>query len=251
MNITWDADLYANNFDYIRHYGKGVTELIDAPEGATVLDLGCGNGALTDVLHQKGYQVSGLDASPELLDSAKENYPEIPFIKGDARDFHLDEPVDAVFSNAVFHWIDEEDQDKMLACVYENLMNGGQFVFEFGGHGNNALIHKALDVEFAHHGYEYKMPFYFPTIGEYASRLERAGFKVVYATLFDRPTKLFSTSGMADWINMFVRTPFEGIPEAEKESIVEGAVERLRYPLSRDDKWYADYVRLRMKAIKE
>ncbi len=251
MNITWDADLYASNFEYILRYGAGVQDLIDAEKGASVLDLGCGNCDLTAALLEKGYVPQGLDASPELLAAAKENHPDIPVIQGDATDFTLEEPVDVIFSNAVFHWIDERDQDKMLRCVYNALKDDGQFVFEFGGYGNNNLIHNALDTEFSHHGYEYHMPFYFPSIGAYATRLERAGFKVTYATLFDRPTELFSNEGMSDWIHMFVQTPFENVPEEEKESIIQGAVERLRYPLKKDNVWYADYVRLRMKAVKD
>lgn len=251
MNITWDAELYASNFDYIHRYGEGVLSLIDAPEGAKALDLGCGNGELTASLKKRGYDVIGLDASPELLAEARKNHPDISFINGDACDFTLETQVDVVFSNAVFHWIDEERQDDMLRCVYNAMNRGGQFVFEFGGAGNNRLIHRALRKEFSQYGYEYHMPFYFPTIGEYAPRLERAGFKVTDAFLFDRPTELFSNNGMADWINMFVKTPFDQVREEDRKAIVEGAVDRLRYPLQQDDKWYADYVRLRMKAVKE
>ena len=251
MNITWDADLYEKKFDYIRRYGADLVELLDAPAGSAVLDLGCGNGALTEVLRERGYRGMGLDSSPELLAAAQKNHEDIRFLRGDARDFVLDDTVDAVFSNAVFHWIDREDQDKMLNSVFQALKPGGQFVFEFGGHGNNALIHAALEKEFRQFGYEYHIPFYFPTIGEYAGRLERAGFKVTYAILFPRPTELFSDSGMADWIRMFVKTPFLGVTPEDREGIIEGAVERLRYPLEQDGTWYADYVRLRMKAVKE
>lgn len=108
MNIKWDADKYTADFSFVHQYGSSVMELIDADEGSSVLDLGCGNGALTKALQGKGYAVKGLDASSELLNIARKNHPTIDFIQGDATAFVLSEPVDVVFSNAVFHWIDQE-----------------------------------------------------------------------------------------------------------------------------------------------
>ena len=66
-------------------------------------------------------------------DFAKEDQKGIRFVQGNACDFALAEPVDVVFSNAVFHWIDEGRQPDMLRCVYRALKPGGQFVFEMGG----------------------------------------------------------------------------------------------------------------------
>ena len=103
MNIAWDADKYTSNFSFVPAYGRGAAELIASPKGSRVLDLGCGNGALTGELRDRGFRVTGLDSSKELLSVAEKYYPELEFILGDATDFSLKEPVDAVFSNAVFH----------------------------------------------------------------------------------------------------------------------------------------------------
>ena len=137
----------------------------------------------------------------------------------------------------------------MLRCVRRALAGGGQFAFEFGGRGNNALIHKALGQACAERGLAYEMPFYVPTVGQYAALLEDAGFKVVYALLFDRPTPLANgEDGMRDWIDMFVKAPFESVDDDVRGVIVADAVEHLRPKLFRDGEWTADYVRLRMKA---
>ena len=251
MNIKWDANKYTADFSFVHQYGNSVIELIDADKGSSVLDLGCGNGALTKALQDKGYLVKGLDASGDLLDIAKEKYPAIDFIQGDAADFTLSEPVDVVFSNAVLHWINKDRQQNMLKCVYNALKSNGQFVFEFGGHRNNQKIHRALAAIFGEYGYCYEMPFYFPTIGEYAALLENVGFEVQYAVLFDRLTELKGDNGLKDWINMFIKTPFSVVKtEQEKEVIVDKAVEALRGDLSMNGKWYADYVRIRMKAAR-
>ena len=251
MNIQWDANKYTEDFSFVHQYGNSVMELIDADKGSRVLDLGCGNGALTKALQDKGFRVTGLDASEELLGIAKGKYPAIEFLRGDAAGFTLSEPVDVVFSNAVFHWIDRDRQMDMLQCVHNALKKRGQFVFEFGGHGNNQKIHSALTKAFSDYGYCYEMPFYFPTVGEYAVLLEKAGFEVRFAALFDRLTGLKGESGLKDWIHMFVKTPFSIVKtEREKAEIVEQAVEALRNDLFLNGKWYADYVRIRMKAVR-
>ena len=137
-----------------------------------------------------------------------------------------------------------------LGCVYNALNSGGQFVFEMGGIGNNALIHSALAKSFAEVGLDYVMPFYFPSIGEYSSMLEKTGFKIRYAVLFDRPTELKGENGLSDWINMFVKNPFIGVDEPLKSDIIKRAVDMLYNDLCKDGIWYADYVRLRMKVRK-
>ena len=81
--------------------------------------------------------------------------------------------------------------------------------------------------------------------------LEQAGFKVTYAVLFDRMTELQGENGLSDWIHMFIKTPFENISEIVQEEIITGTVKKLQKKLFYDDKWHADYVRIRMKAVKE
>ena len=251
MNISWDGAAYTSNFSFVHQYGQDVAALIEAGPESTVLDLGCGNEALSKLLCDRGYRVTGMDASPELLEIARANHPELEFIQADAANFSLAKPVDVVFSNAVLHWIDRDRQRDMMQCVYDALLEYGEFVFEMGGCGNNDLIHQALEQVFTEHGVAYKMPFYFPTIGEYAALLEQAGFQVKFAVLFDRPTELNGENGMKDWIKMFLKTPFSVVEqEAERERMMDEAVDRLRKKLYIKDKWYADYVRLRMRAIK-
>ena len=149
------------------------------------------------------------------------------------------------YGNSVIGLIDSPAGSRVLD------LGCGEFVFEMGGYGNNRLIHSALADTFAEHGYPYTMPFCFPTIGKYASLLETAGFKVTYAVLFDRPTKLDGEDGLKDWITMFVKTPFSVVrDEYEMNEILDQTVERLREDLFIDGSWYSDYVRLRMKAVR-
>lgn len=249
MNMQWDAKKYTDDFSFVHQYGSALLDMIEG-EHLSVLDLGCGNGALTGELTARGHDAEGIDASEELLHIARANYPELRFEQADAVNFQTDKQYDVVFSNAVFHWIDEEKQPDMLACVFKALKPGGQFIFEFGGYGNNALIHGALRGEFKKRKLTYKVPFYFPTIGRYTSLLERNGFLVRSALLLDRPAMLKGDDGLYDWIRMFVRAPFEGIDQALAEEIIRSAAAELKDALYHDGSWYADYVRLRCKAVK-
>lgn len=250
MNITWEAKKYAADFSFVPKYGQGLIDLIAAPAGSRVLDLGCGNGTLTQLLSDKGYRVTGLDSSTEQIALARQTYSGIVFQEGDATCFTLPDKVDAVFSNAVFHWIDKDRQPALLRCIASALKEHGELVCEMGGYGNNALIHQALQQEFARHGLAYRLPFYFPGIAEYATLMEQAGLQVRLALLFDRSTELKGEDGLYDWIRMFVRVPFAGLPEDLTEQIIRAAVSSLEGTLYQHGKWYADYVRLRMRAVK-
>lgn len=250
MNIYWDAEKYKQDFMFVPEYGAAVLDLLDAAPGARVVDLGCGNGALTRQLADRGYQVLGVDASPEQLALARQAYPDLIFREGNALDFALEQPADAIFSNAVLHWIDADKQQAMLDHIASQIRPNGLFVCEFGGKGCAEHVHAELERRFAAHGLHYRLTFYFPTIGEYAPLLEKAGFRVEYATLFDRPTRQVGPDGLADWIRMFDTAPFADVEPALADTIIAETVDALRPVLYHDDAWYVDYVRIRFKLRK-
>lgn len=250
MNIAWDAEKYAQDFSFVPQHGTELLALLEKEKVHTVLDLGCGNGVLTNQLSDAGFSVLGMDASEAQLSLARKNYPHLSFVRGDAASFTLQTPVDAVFSNAVLHWIDRESHPKMLACVFRALKSGGQFVFECGGDGNAEKIHGALRREFEKRHLDYRVSFYFPTVDAYTALLEQAGFTVDSAELFDRPTPLSGEDGLKNWIQMFIKEPFASIAEVQKDEIIAKAIESLRPLLYRDGVWIADYTRLRCKACK-
>ena len=162
-NIDWNASDYQKHFSFVPSYGESVMELLTKPEGAFVVDLGCGNGMLTKKLAEKGYHVLGVDDSETMLRLAEKNCSGISFQKGNAVDFSL-------------------NQQKMLDNICHQLVLGGEFVCEFGGYGCAEQVHSTLEKCFAAHGMTYPRVFYFPTIGTYAPMLEQAGFRVEYAS---------------------------------------------------------------------
>lgn len=250
MNIKWNAQNYKDNFHFVSQYGEDVISLLTVLKGSRVIDLGCGNGTLTKKLVEQGYDVIGIDASEDMITFAQKEYPTLSFSQGDALSFKLEEKADAIFSNAVFHWIDEKKQEAMIDNISKQLREGGELVCEFGGYGCGEAVHSELEKCFTKRGLIYPRTFYFPTVGEYAPILEKYGLRVEFATLFDRPTVQKSEHGVIDWINMFVTKPFEGMDNNIKNDILQEAENALRDCLFLDGKWYIDYVRIRIRARK-
>jgi len=251
--MKWNAELYDTKHDFVFQYGESVLELLEIKPGERILDLGCGTGHLTNKIKEHGAEVIGIDASADMIAKASELFPEVTFKVEDAADFHFDEPFDAVFSNAVLHWVHQADE--AIKCVYDSLKPGGRFVAEMGGKGNNAQVMAALRQVLEKHGYadlaKIKM-WYFPSLGDYTTRLENAGFRVTFAVHFDRPTLLKDgRDGVAKWLQMFGSAYFEGIDETEKEQILTEITDIVEPNYDKDGDWYIDYVRLRFVAIKE
>ena len=245
----WDSSAYDDGHAFVFEHGRGVVELLDAQPGERVLDLGCGTGHLTHEIAETGADVVGLDRSAEMIETARETYPDGRFVRGDARTFAFEEPFDAVFSNAALHWIPE--QDAVLASVSDGLKPGGRFVAELGGIGNLEAIIDAVRTAAAKRGYDIENPWYFPSVGEYATELESNGFEVRYATLFDRPTELENgADGLASWLEMFGDSLFESIPDADREAIISDVERELRDERFEEGRWIADYRRLQFVAVR-
>ena len=244
----WDANLYDDRHAFVWQHGSSLVDLLDPQPGERILDLGCGTGPLTASLAQKGAVVVGLDQSAEMLAQAKAAYPHLPFVQGDARDFSFPEPFDAVFSNAVLHWV--RPPEAVIRCVRNGLRPGGRFVAELGGRGNVRLIESALLQAARRVGVASEGPgWYFPGVSEYTALLEAEGLEVRYAILFDRPTPLQGESGMRDWVAMFARGVLDSAPAEQREDFLHAVEEAVRPVLFRDGSWSADYRRLRIVAV--
>jgi trans-aconitate methyltransferase len=248
----WDTSLYDGRHSFVWKYAEGVIELLAPQPGERILDLGCGTGHLTKKIASVGAEVVGLDASGEMIEEARKNYPDIRFEVGDGAGFHFENPFDAVFSNAAIHWM--RRPEAVIRSVWNALKPAGRFVAEFGGRGNVEAIHEAINRAVAAHGFiplDESSLLYFPSLGEYATLLEGQGFRVTFATHFDRPTPLEEGDrGLRNWIAMFGDKFISVAPRELHEEIIREIEERLRPALYRQGRWFADYRRLRISAIK-
>lgn len=248
--IGWNTDLYDNHHGFVARYGEDLINWLRPEEGERILDLGCGTGSLTSQISQYGARVTGIDASEDMITKAKAGYPQIDFFTQDARFFSLPGNFDAVFSNATLHWIQE--QDLVLAAVYRSLRPGGRFVLEMGGQGNIKHIEDAVRQALIETGSQEQTAesWFFPSPATYSALLEKHGFTVRSLAFFDRKTPLEGEEGMQNWINMFGSFFFRNTHPVTRDAVIRRAAEQLRPVYYQNGTWYADYVRLRIIAVK-
>jgi len=246
----WNARLYDDKHSFVWKYGESLLALLDPQRGERIVDLGCGTGHLTARIAAAGADVVGLDSSAEMIDEARRLYPDIRFEVADARTFGADEPCDAVFSNAVLHWVKEPQA--VAERVAAALKPGGRFVAELGGRGNTRRITAALGRQVQAFGVEgFEFPWYYPSVGEYSRILEKRGLEVTFATLFDRPTPLEGEHGLRKWLEMFAGSLLVRLAPEARDAFLAAVEDDLRPALYRDNTWLADYRRLRIVAVRQ
>jgi len=139
---TWDAATYDRVADPQEAWAREVLDRSQITREDTVLDAGCGSGRVTRLVLERAGRVVAVDADPDMVAKARAALPpEVEVRRQDLLDLTVDEPVDVVFSNAVFHWI--ADHERLFARVHAALKPGGRLVAQCGGHGNIAHV---LDV---------------------------------------------------------------------------------------------------------
>ena len=248
VSQSWNAAQYAQQGRFVADLAGGVLDLLAPRPGERILDLGCGDGALTAKIAASGAEVVGIDSSPSMVEAARALELNVQLMNGEVLPF--DAEFDAVFSNAALHWV--RNQDAMLAGVHRALKPGGRFVAEMGGHGNIAAIRVALAGVLRQWGLDaYTMDNnFFPSDTQYRSRLEVAGFAVDEIALIPRPTKL-PESGMRGWLETFRCGLLDQLPAERRKQAIEETVAFLMPVLyTAESGWTADYVRLRFHARK-
>jgi SAM-dependent methyltransferase len=242
----WDPERYRRNASFVPELGRDVLAWLAPVPGERILDLGCGEGALTAVLAQS-CTVLGVDRSAEQVAAARRRGLEALVVDGSQLGF--DREFDAVFSNAALHWM--RDADAVIGGVWRGLKPGGRFVAEMGGSGNVATVIGALERVLQHRGIDPLpvSPWYFPSPAEYRAKLEGRGFTVTRMQLLPRPTNLPGSLG--DWLDTFAESFLALVPGEARSAVkaeVEAAVRDRLFDATRG--WTADYVRLRFAAVK-
>ncbi len=244
---TWNPQTYAENARFVADLGRGVVDWLAPQSGESILDLGCGDGALTETLAAVGCEVFGIDASPEQIAAAKLRGLHVAI--ADGHSFDLGRTFDAVFSNAALHWMREPA--RVLRCVHRGLKPGGRFVGELGGAGNTATVVAALRAALSRRGLSFDelSPWYFPSAEEYQGELTAAGFDVQRIELFPRPTLL--PGDLLGWLDTFAGALTSQLPRAERTGFLQDVRSQCLPALcDADGRWTVDYVRLRFAAVR-
>lgn len=243
----WNVRNYQTYADFVPRLGQPLLDLLDPKPGERILDLGCGDGALTGALAAAGAIVTGVDSSPAMVAAARALGLDAHVADATALGFNGD--FDAVFSNAVLHWV--KPPEAAAAGIARALKPGGRLVVEMGGAGNVKAIESALIAALAPHVPDPASlsPWYFPTPEAYGAVLAGAGLAVETIALIPRPTPL--PAGIKGWLVTFAGPFLKPLPAELHDAVLDDAIERMRPALQdADGNWTADYVRLRLVARK-
>jgi trans-aconitate 2-methyltransferase len=182
----WNADAYHRVSGPQVAMSEAVLDRLELRGDETVLDAGCGSGRVTGLLLDRvpHGRVIAVDADAEMVARARAELDDAPVDvqRADLATLRLDERVDAVFSNATFHWV--PDHDALFASLAAALRPGGRVSAQCGGAGNVAAVHEAAllagtDAGLADRFADWPMPWNFAAPERTEGRLRSAGFQGV------------------------------------------------------------------------
>jgi len=247
-STSWNPESYARNARFVSDLGEPLLRLLDPKPGELILDLGCGDGALTEKITACGSCVIAMDASRPQVEAARKRG--LTAIVMNGHQFGLKQCFDAVFTNAALHWM--KRPERAVASAWNCLKPDGRFVGEFGGQGNIENIRAALHAGLRKRGIDPWTvdPWYFPSPEKYSQLLTQAGFSLRSIEMIPRPTRL--PGNILGWLEVFAQPFTRSVAESDRERFLDDVRAKLE-PILRDadGTWIADYVRLRFKAEKQ
>jgi len=244
----WDAASYDRVSAPQVAWAEAVLDRLELKGDETVLDAGCGSGRVTALLVARlpRGRVIAVDAAPSMVEMAREALGDRAEVRqAELTDLTVNEPVDAVFSNAVFHWVG--NHDRLFSSLSAALRPGGRISAQCGGAGNVERFHgvaRAVGAEkpYAEHLGGWAGPWNFATAEETAQRLEAAGFTTVKTWLEPNPV-------VPELTEEYLRTVclghhLERLPEHLRADYVHAVADRCAQPVE------LDYVRLNIVATR-
>jgi len=244
MATPWDARTYDDSSQPQQAWASEVlARLRGIADDATVLDVGCGTGRVTEALLDlvpRG-RVLAVDASEDMVSLARARLGDRAEVWcQDVLELDLDTPVDALVSTATLHWI--RDHDRLWARLAGALRPEGVLEIQCGGEGNIDAVREVIEAVARETAPELAgwSPWVFAGPRETERRLREAGFTAIRCWLTGRPTR-------PDDLDAFVRTSIlpahlARLPEPRRETFAAAVVARVRLPL--------DYVRLNVSAVR-
>ena len=247
--MNWNAQNYHATCGRVTEHGMKLVEVLRDMRCNKILDLGCGTGVLTNEIAGFAGEVVGLDASPAMLEKAAAAYPELQFVLLDACAMRWESAFDAIFSNAVLHFIKE--QEVLLERIHRALVQNGAFVAEFGAAGNIRDLLDAVSAACKARGKSYTLRFYYPAEEEYRQLLEKHHFSIESLSSYDLDTQLTEGEpGLRNWVKQVFSVEMAWFEDEEREEVL-GEIETALRPTHWDgSNWHLPNRRLQVVARK-
>lgn len=205
MPRDWDAATYDRIADPQLRWGAAVLDRLELDDPRTVMDAGCGSGRVTELVAERfpNATIVALDGSPSMLEQARVRLEpfgdRMTFVLADLmKPLPVNEPVDAVFSTATFHWI--PDHDALFANLSGAMGQGARLVAQCGGAGNLTSVVRVLE-DLGADTFSGKV---FATPGQTEDRLRRAGFTEIECWLHTEPTPFESQAALETFLRTVV-----------------------------------------------
>jgi trans-aconitate methyltransferase len=261
-NYSWDAAEYDNTSSNQCEWAEELIPKLNLQGNESLLDIGCGNGKVSALLstYLPYGEVVGVDSSPEMILQARRSYPQIrypnlTFLKMDARELTFDGRFDVAFSIDTLHWIIEHEL--VLKGVYQSLDNNGRLLFQMAGKGNAqdvlAVLQEMISEDSCKPYFKnFTFPYGFYGPEEYTVWLNKAGFKPDRVELIPKDVKFAGKDGLADWIQTTWLPFTERFPESLRDSLINEIAERYvaAYPPDSKGMVHVKMVHLEVQATK-
>jgi trans-aconitate 2-methyltransferase len=261
--FDWNPSDYAEHSSAQFKLGKELLDLLNLNGDESLLDIGCGDGKITELISKKlpDGKVVGIDSSKDMIRFAKQKYSNdtfqnLSFIYKDACELEFENEFDVVYSNASLHWI--KDQNCVLNSVYKGLKKHGRILFQMGGKGNLDEMLKIIsstlkNEKWKNYFEKFDFPFYFFSDSQYKEFLNNFNFVIDKVELIPRTMTYEDTNGLAGWIRTTWHPYLNRIPQNLRTDFIDDIVNNYiqAYPLDENGRANVKMVRLQVQAHKE
>jgi len=254
QNSGWKPQAYASYSTGQELWAKELIEKLGLEGKESILDIGCGDGKITNYLKEStSGDVVGIDLSEEMIAYAQIQFPNLQFMQMDAQKLSFVEEFDVVFSNAVLHWV--RDHKAVIQGIYKALKPNGKMILQMGGKGNAKKVFTSLEnviEEYAEYFDGFSSPYTFYSDVQYLEILQNTGYKQFQAKLIEKDMVHESVDAFSGWLKTTWFPFIEQLPQQLQEEFVQKWVAQymLTFPQESDGKVHVEMIRLEVEAIK-
>lgn len=251
---SWDPSKYNTNSKGQAIWAKELIDKIGIQGYESILDIGCGDGKITEDLAQiTSGEVIGIDFDQNMINFAKEIYKKPTFIQMDAQNINFENRFDIVFSNAALHWV--QDHKAVVNGIYKALKSNGKAILQMGGEGNAKDVFEALNKitpNYAKYLQGYKPPYHFCSDTYYNNLLHQAGFSKYNAKLIQKDMIHDNVTAFRGWLETTWFPFIDRIPKSLKETFLKEWIDAYLYYFPQDEngKIHIAMIRLEVEAVK-